>query len=64
MPNWCEGKLKVRGKKENIMKWLAECVAVWNPDVEKGKPLYDALVFKKIQMEFRLPITMMNFMSA
>ena len=47
MPNWCEGKLKVRGKKENIMKWLAECVAVWNPDVEKGKPLYDALVFKK-----------------
>lgn len=47
MPNWVEGKLKVRGKKENILKWLAECVAVWNPDVEKGKPLYDALVFKK-----------------
>lgn len=47
MPNWCEGKLKVRGKKENIMKWLSECVAVWNPDVEKGKPLYEALIFKK-----------------
>ena len=47
MPNWCEGKLKVRGKKENIMKWLSECVAVWEPDVEKGKPLYDALVYKK-----------------
>lgn len=47
MPNWCEGKLKVRGKKENIMKWLTECVAVWEPDVEKGKPLYDALVYRK-----------------
>lgn len=47
MPNWCEGKLKVRGKKENIMKWLSECVAVWNPDIEKGKPLYDALIFRK-----------------
>lgn len=32
MPNWCEGKLKVRGKKENIMKWLSECVAVMEPD--------------------------------
>lgn len=47
MPNWCEGKLKVRGKKENIMKWLTECVAVWEPDVEKGKPLYDALIYRK-----------------
>lgn len=47
MPNWCEGKLKVRGKKEDIVKWLTECVSVWNPDVERGKPLYDALVFKK-----------------
>lgn len=47
MPNWCEGKLKVRGKKEDIMKWLAECVSVLKPDVEKGKPLYDALVYKK-----------------
>ena len=47
MPNWCEGKLKVRGKKENIVKWLAECVAVWKPGVEEGKPLYDALVFKR-----------------
>lgn len=47
MPNWCEGKLKVRGKKENIMKWLSECVAVMEPDVEKGKPLYEALIFKK-----------------
>ena len=47
MPNWCEGKLKIRGKKEDIMKWLTECVAVWNPDVEKGKPLYDALIYRK-----------------
>lgn len=47
MPNWCEGKLKVRGKKENIMKWLSECVAVMEPDVEKEKPLYEALIFKK-----------------
>lgn len=47
MPNWCEGKLKVRGKKENIMKWLSECVAVMEPYVEKGKPLYEALIFKK-----------------
>lgn len=47
MPNWCEGKLKVRGKKENIMKWLTECVAVWEPDVERGRPLYDALIYRK-----------------
>ena len=47
MPNWCEGKLKIRGKKENIAKWLMECVAVWNPDVEQGKALYDALIFRK-----------------
>lgn len=47
MPNWCEGKLKVRGKKENIMKWLTECVAVWEPDVEKGKLLYNALIYRK-----------------
>ena len=47
MPNWCEGKLKVRGKKENIMKWLSECVAVMEPDIEKGKPLYEALIFKQ-----------------
>ena len=47
MPNWCEGKLKVRGKKENIMKWLTECVAVWKPDVERGKLFYDALIFRK-----------------
>lgn len=49
MPNWCEGKLKVRGEKENIVKWLTECVAVWNPDVEDGKPLYDALIFRKYE---------------
>lgn len=24
-----------------------ECVAVWKPDVEQGKPLYDALIFRK-----------------
>lgn len=47
MPNWCEGKLKVRGKKENIMKWISECVAVWELDVEKGKPLYDALIYRE-----------------
>lgn len=22
MPNWCEGKLKIRGKKENIEKFF------------------------------------------
>lgn len=49
MPNWCEGKLKVRGKKEDIMKWLAECVSVWKLDVENGKPLYDDLVYKKYE---------------
>lgn len=47
MPNWCEGKLKIRGKKENIVKWLMECVAVWYPDIEPEKPLYDGLIFRK-----------------
>lgn len=48
MPNWCEGKLKIRGKKEDILKWLTECVAVWEPSIEKGKPVKDALIFKKV----------------
>ena len=24
MPNWCEGKLKIRGKKENILRFIKE----------------------------------------
>ena len=36
MPNWCEGKLKIRGKKSDLLKWLMECVACWKPDVIFG----------------------------
>ena len=25
-----------------------ECVAVWEPDIEKGKPINDALIFRKV----------------
>lgn len=24
MPNWCKGKLKIRGKKENILSFIKE----------------------------------------
>lgn len=26
MPNWVEGKLKVRGKPEDIKRWVEECL--------------------------------------
>ena len=26
MPNWVEGKLKVRGKLEDIKRWVEECL--------------------------------------
>lgn len=26
MPNWVEGKLKIRGKPEDIMRWVEECL--------------------------------------
>lgn len=35
MPNWCEGNLKIRGKKENIIKFLEEGTSLleglWEP---------------------------------
>lgn len=35
MPNWCKGNLKIRGKKENIIKFLEEGTSLldgfWNP---------------------------------
>ena len=35
MPNWCEGNLKIRGKKENIIKFLTEGTSLldgfWEP---------------------------------
>lgn len=30
MPNWCEGKLKIRGKPENIVRWFTDCVTVYS----------------------------------
>lgn len=38
MPNWCEGILKVRGTKENIVNFLQnalKCVDVWGNEEEK-----------------------------
>lgn len=26
MPNWVEGKLKIRGKLEDIRRWVEECL--------------------------------------
>lgn len=26
MPNWVEGKLKIRGKPEDIRRWVEECL--------------------------------------
>lgn len=26
MPNWVEGKLKIRGKPEDIKRWVEECL--------------------------------------
>ena len=40
MPNWCEGTIKVRGKTENIVKWLKE-----------GLNVYDYLVMDDIALD-------------
>ena len=41
MPNWCEGNLKIRGKKENIIKFLEEGTSLleglWEPKEIKPK---------------------------
>ena len=38
MPNWCEGKLKVRGNPENIVRWFTDCVTVYDrPYFDKNK---------------------------
>lgn len=41
MPNWCKGNLKIRGKKENIIKFLEEGTSLldgfWEPKEIKPK---------------------------
>lgn len=38
MPNWCEGKLKVRGNPESIVRWFTDCVTVCDrPYFDKNK---------------------------
>lgn len=58
MPNWCEGKLKIRGKKSDLLKWLMECVACWKQDVLPDVPFPNNLVERKapngVSVEFPL----------
>lgn len=58
MPNWCEGNLKIRGKKENIIRFLEEGTSLldvfWepkeiNPEIEENE--YDEIEIKNINKE-------------
>lgn len=52
MPNWCEGTLKVRGTKENLLKWMQEgfepnpgaTMSEYNDGIVVAKP-YDSVSF-------------------
>jgi hypothetical protein len=47
MPNWCEGTLKVRGKKSDIAKWVRENVTVYSHNWSKnsnGMPYYEQTI--------------------
>lgn len=49
MPNWCEGKLKVRGNPENIVRWFTDCVTVYDrPYFNKNKFPNGEWVYKEI----------------
>ena len=37
MPNWCEGTIKIRGKTENIVKWLKEGLNKYEFDYETNE---------------------------
>lgn len=58
MPNWCEGNLKIRGKKENIIKFLEEGTSLLDgfcepkeikPKLEVNE--YDEIEIKNINKE-------------
>lgn len=49
MPNWCKGKLKVRGNPENIVRWFTDCVTVYDrPYFNKNKFPNGEWVYNKI----------------
>lgn len=37
MPNWCEGSLKIRGKKSDITRWVRENVVAYTHNWESGR---------------------------
>lgn len=37
MPNWCEGKLKIRGKRENIIRFIENSLIIVKHDKEMEK---------------------------
>lgn len=46
MPNWCEGTLKVRGKKSDIVKWVKENLIAYSlklSNYEDGTPYYESI---------------------
>lgn len=45
MPNWCEGSLKLRGEKENIMKFFKEGLDVTAPDERAGRSIEEFVDF-------------------
>lgn len=45
MPNWCEGSLKLRGEKENIIKFFKEGLDVTAPDERAGRKIQDFVGF-------------------
>lgn len=57
MPNWCEGKLKIRGKKEDILKFIKEGTQFVkysireNELIEPKIEIGDELEFKNIDFE-------------
>ena len=58
MPNWCKGNLKIRGKKENIIRFLKEGTSLldgfWEPkEIEPEIEIndYDEIEIKNINKE-------------
>lgn len=58
MPNWCKGDLKVRGKKENIKKFLLEGIqpiskGLFNPETVETEIIWDDELEFTIKSETR-----------
>ena len=45
MPNWCEGSLKIRGEKENIIKFFKEGLDVTGTDKRAGRKIQEFVGF-------------------